>query len=177
MEKKTKGLFLKNVVEIVAEQKGKPGLEELEKELGNIHFSALQDYPTEVEIKLQKAVIKVLYGQYLPQYYEKLTKLNLQKYASSIIGKTIFSLLKGKNLKEIAMESGKFIATITTGQQIKIQCLEGNSLKFILIDCPYPIEYYKGLLKASLEYFQKQGTVTEQAISANNYEYLVTWKE
>lgn len=176
MEKTIKGMFLKNLINMVKQDKGAEGLKKLEQEFGDkINFSAMRDYPIETEMKLHKAIMKVIFGEESLDNYRKLGQMNMHYYANSIVGKTIFSLV-GKDLKSSALRAQKFINTIASGIKIEFTDLDETKMKTVIQGLPYPIEYYQGIFEESLKYFKKIGTVTTEKTGPDEYTYIADWE-
>lgn len=175
MDVTIKGIFLKNLVDLVNQKKGDPGIKQLEKMVGDIHYSAIKNYPVETEIKLYHATENIIFGMNNSETREKIGMLTFEIYAHSFIGKTMFSLLGG-DIKKAAYSLQKVLNTVTTGMEIRMEDLGPNKVKVIMSNNPYEIEHYKGVYMGALEFFEKEGTVEAIESSPHNYEYLVSWK-
>lgn len=176
MNKTIKGMFLKNLISMVKKDKGVEGLQRLEEEFGEkINFSAMSDYPIEIEMKLHKAIMQVYFGEVNLKNYRKLGQMNMHYYTESIVGKTIFSLV-GKDLKASALKAQKFTDTIASGIQIEFTDLGETKMKAVIRGLPYPIEYYQGIFEESLNYFKKKGTVSAKKTAPEEYVYITEWE-
>lgn len=176
MGKTIKGMFLKNLIGMVKKDKGIEGLQRLEKEFeSKINFSAMSDYPIDVEMKLHKAIMEVYFGMITPENYRKLGRMNMRYYTESIVGKTIFSLV-GKDLKSSAQKAQRFIDTIASGIKIELTELGEKEIKAVIYGIPYPIEYYQGIFEESLNYFKKKGTIKAKKSGLDEYTYIAQWE-
>jgi len=170
----TKGIFLKSMVDAVRKEKGPEGLKELEEIFGDIHFAGFKDYPGEVDKRLNKAVIKVIYGEETPEAWREFGKLGFRTYADSIIGKTMFSLL-GNDLRRIALAVERVFNTVTSGYQISVEEVSESEIRIRIKNTHENREYLKGLFVAAVEHFGEKGKVTSRVFGEEDYEYSVKW--
>ncbi|KKP69276.1 hypothetical protein A2X44_02710 [candidate division CPR3 bacterium GWF2_35_18] len=174
MERKTKGLFLKNIVNIIKKEKGEPGIQKLKEKVGQVDFFAFKDYPMELDVKFAKASCEILYGTANDEAYINLGKLAFQTYTKSVIGKTMFSLI-GNNLYKGISNLGKMLSTVTSGFEITVQELDSHTIKIRTKNNPYHIKHYQGIWLAAFEYFGVVPQIDSRTISPENFEYLIKW--
>jgi len=181
MEATVKGMFLHNVVEVIKQQKGPSGLDDLRKKLGKITYGSFTNYPLEEEIRLNEAALEVLFGEINLKNYRELGKLSFTVFTGSAFGKTLMSLF-GTDVNKLAKTLQLLLMSVTTGIDINAESQSSSSLVVTLTGAPYPPEYYEGIWQGAMSYLQNQRLINQFTISTNaplknSYEYTLVWYE
>ena len=174
MSRTVKGIFLKDIVNIVKNEKGPEGLSKLEGEIGDINFSAFRDYPIETDKLLNEKAAEIIYGNSSPKTQFEFGKTAFKVYSGSAIGKTMFSLL-GKDVKKVASSFGKILGTATSGLEVEVHDMGEKSLRFHMKNNPYNIRHYEGILFAAFEYFGENPKINAKELGEEDYQYDVMW--
>jgi len=170
-----KGLFLKDLVRTV-EKKGGSKKELSEYFEGNLDFSPLKNYSTEVLRKLHDATAIVLYGKNDGQTQFELGKLGFKSYANNLlIGKMMLSLVE-KNIDKIVSSLPKILNSVTPRLDVEMRPLGPNKIQMRIKNNDLHINFYSGLWTAAIEYFGYQPVIESKMIGRNDHEYIIEWR-
>jgi len=175
-EDTTVGFFLKHFIDYLEEKKGKSGVLELEKRVGDINFSAFKNYLIEKELEVRKAIMEIIDGKETAEGNFRFGEIVFESYVESVIGKTMLALA-GKDIKKLAKSLQKIFDTVNAGIKVKVEDLDKNKMKLTFYGNRLPIKHYEGVLSAALKHFGHQEKILCNEISSGDYEYIIEWNQ
>jgi len=174
MTRTIKGIFLKDVVDIIEKEKGPRGIQILEDKMGDINYSALKNYPIEIDKKLNESAAEVLYGTSNSETQFEFGKTAFKVYENSAIGKTMFALM-GKDIKKIALSFAKLMGTVTDGLETEVEDLGERKIVIRMKNNPYDIRHYEGIFHEAFEFFGENPHIKTKELGDEDYQYEISW--
>jgi uncharacterized protein (TIGR02265 family) len=176
-EPKIKGIFVNSHVAAVRKAKGDEGVKRLEVCFGKpIHFGNNQDIPVSDEVHLLECALDIMRDTPVPENersYEA-GKLHFQNFTTTPWAKLLFSMFK--DFKYILLHSKSVTERVFNGVIFNSFDLGPKSLKIILDNNNYPIDHFRGLLSAWMEYYKLKGKVLAMETPEKAYEYVLEWE-
>lgn len=171
----SKGVFLKNIIKVIEEQKGKQVANDLLQKVGLKQVSAFKNYPIDAQVSINHEVVEVLFGEDNSENQVKLGKLAFDVYAKSFTGKTLLTLL-GNKFEKVAAAVEQIARTTTSG--IKIFTDKTETGKFIIRveNNPFPYQYGEGLILGATEYFGLKAQITVNILDEEKHEYIINFE-
>ena len=175
-----KGIFVNSHIKAVEDKFGKEGLMKLQKLFGkSLKFKNTDNVPVRDEVSLIECALIVLSGNKTSK--ENLIydagKLHFRNFSTTPLGKIIFSVFK-KNYKLMMLQTHNIAGHVFRGVKFTSYDLGGNSVKVIMENNDYPLDHFRGLFQAWMEFAGYKGIVTGTVNKSNpnTYEYVMTWE-
>ncbi len=169
-----KGLYIKWQLDKVKGKIGEDGLKELKRELGDVRISPFDDYPQEVLIDVQRAIIRRLFGEESEESWSECGKFMLGAFLDSVLGKTTMLML-GKDPKRLALAAPKVFAHASAGMRIEVEDLGPCKVRIVISHTLHQPAYFSGIFHAALAHYNCRPSIHSQILSKTELEFLVEW--
>ena len=172
-----KGAFIKAHVKRVEKEKGKEGVETLEKLYGkSLNFNNLRDYDTQDEEKLIKACLKMMEKDKPGKDPDVLAgRFHFETFAETLLGKTSLKLAINSP-QEVFKVSQSVFPIVLKGADIEFIEEDKKTIKLIIKNAGYAPRHFEGFFKAVLDHKNIPHAIVTRVNTSNEYEYLVTFK-
>jgi uncharacterized protein (TIGR02265 family) len=173
-----KGLFFNSHVKAVREKLGEPGIKKLEESLGHpLKYSNSDDVPVEDEVSLINASLPLLVNAQIPpdkRDYEA-GKLHFNNFIKTPFANIIFSVFKSQ-FKLLMMNTHNIAGHIFNGMEFYSKEIGPKSVHIVIRNNKYPLDHFRGLFQAWMEYAGLTGEVRARAEASDVHEYYLEWQ-
>lgn len=174
-----KGLFFNSHVKAVRAKVGGNGVKQLEESLGfALSHSNSDDIPVTEEAALIEASLPLLSDPQISQNLKDFEagKLHFKNFMSTPFANIIFSVFKSQ-FKLLMMNAHNIAGHVFNGMNFETKDVGKNSLHMIISNDYYPLDHFRGLFTAWMEYSGLQGTIHAREVSEHVHEYYFEWKD
>ena len=180
MDKPTiKGIFVNSHINSLNGEKGESAVRELEKRLGKkVDYKNSDDVLVSDEIKILEICLDILSGEQISDKDRAFEagKLHFNNFTTTPLAKIIFSLFKSQ-FKLMMINSDKIAGHVFNNVKFKSTDLSPTSVKVVMKNNDYPLDHFRGLFTAWMEYAGLSGIVHANEINEGDYEYTMSWKK
>jgi uncharacterized protein (TIGR02265 family) len=173
-----RGIFMKSHVQAVAQKKGDPGLKELEKMYGGpTQFKNSDEVPIREEVKLLECAVQILSDCPIPKEnisYEA-GRLHFKDFSSTPLGKLVLPFFKN-NYKMILLRAKYLGGHVFRGVTFLSDELGPNAVQLTMSNADYPIDHFRGLFEAWMEYCGLCGTIQAIEPMERVHQYVISWQ-
>jgi|SRR3989338_7605559 len=175
-----KGIFVNSHIKAVSGKLGETGRAKLEKLFGDsIVFRNSDNVPIRDEVKLIECAVTVLSGDRVSKNnleYEA-GRLHFADFTTTPLAKILFSIFR-KNFKLMMLQTKNIAGHVFQGIKFSSYDLGGNNVKVMMENNDYPLDHFRGLFQAWMEYAGLKGKVVGKInkSKSSTYEYIMTWE-
>jgi uncharacterized protein (TIGR02265 family) len=173
-----KGVFMKSHIRAVERSKGIGGLKKLEQSFGKpIVYKNSDDVPIRDESKLIECAVQIMSDH--PIQEERVAyeagRLHFRNFAGTPLGRITLPFFKN-NYKTILLRARYLGGHVFQGIKFASEELGPKAVHVVMSNAEYPIDHFKGLFEAWMEYSGLEGSVASKPIDRKMYGYTIEWK-
>lgn len=168
-----KGIFVNSHIRAVRGVKGAIGIALLEQKLGHpVNFANSQDVPVAEEIRIIEAALNILEPN-IPadQRAFEAGRLHFRNFSTTPLARLLFSFFS--DAKQIFLRSKYVAEHVFRGITFSSEEVTPNTITITLTGGLYPLDHFKGLFWAWLEFAGYQPDVTAQQLGPEKYQYIL----
>ena len=173
-----KGIFVNSHIKAVQTAKGEEGVAELARRYGkSLIFKNTQDVPVRDEIRLIECAFDVLTQQTVnpEQRAFEAGRLHFKNFSTTPLARIIFSFYQ-KNFKLLMLHAGSIAGYVFSGVTFTSEEAGERSVRLTMKNNDYPIDHFRGLFQAWMDFSGLTGVVQGTEIDPNTYVYTMTWE-
>ncbi|MBI4249997.1 DUF2378 family protein [Candidatus Uhrbacteria bacterium] len=173
-----KGLFVMSHIRALRASHGQQAVQDLERRYGkSIAFAPFEEVPVREEVAILEHIIAITTSSLASdQRAYEAGRLHFRNFTETPFGRIIFSQFRTQ-FKRLMMNAGYVAGHVF--RNVQFSSREGGSTSVIVTirNNDYPIDHFRGLFQAWMEYAGLRGTVRAREIPPDGYEYLMTWED
>lgn len=173
-----KGLFVNSHINAVEKKLGKEGVAELERRFGkSIDFKNNQDVRVLDEIKIIEHALDLTSDNPIPpaeRAYEA-GRLHFTNFSSTPFAKLAFPMFRN-NFKAMMLNAKFFAEHIFKGISFTSEDIGEKQVKVVMANNDYPIEHFRGLFQAWMDYSNLHGKVEAEEAKEDQFVFMMSWE-
>ena len=157
---------------------GDAGVEELSRRIGlPLSFSSTDDVPVADEVAIIEHALDLTSPVPVPRArraYEA-GRLHFRNFSTTPWAKVLFGLFP-RNLKFMLLHAPTVAERVFKGVTFETRELGPTTVQILMGNNDYPLDHFRGLFHAWMEYFGLRGDVGAAQTSDGRFEYVATWE-
>lgn len=177
-EPRIKGVFVNSHVKALEAKKGAAGVRELARRYGApVRFKNSEDVPVREEVKIIELTLDIMSEKPVPPERRAFEagRLHFRNFSTTPLARIIFSMFK-KDFKLLMMQCANIAGHVFKGVDFTSEDLGPTSVRVGMKNNDYPIDHFRGLFQAWMDFSGKTGVVTAQASETGAYAYTMKWR-
>ncbi|MBI4137051.1 DUF2378 family protein [Candidatus Roizmanbacteria bacterium] len=171
-----KGIFLNSHIAALRKQKGDDAVAELEKRMGKkLEYGSSSDIPVSEEVHLIEHALGIIRGDQISEKDKAFEagKLHFANFITTPLARILFPVFRSQ-FKLLMINANNIAGHVFKHVGFESKDLGEKSVKIIMHNNDYPIDHFRGLFHAWMEYSGLTGTVSAEQTD-HRYEYTITW--
>lgn len=172
-----KGIFVNSHVKALVQARGEVAFHQLEELYGaSPRFTAMQDVPVRDEVKIIELCLQIMHPEIPPSeraYHAG--RLHFTNFSQTPLGRIIFTTLP-RDFKTMMMRSSYIAQHVFKHVSFTPTELGPKHVQVIMKNNDYPIDHFRGLFQAWMDFYEEHGTVTGETVESGTYVYNMVWE-
>ncbi|HVM77257.1 MAG TPA: TIGR02265 family protein [Candidatus Paceibacterota bacterium] len=169
---------MKSHVQAVFRAKGEEGVRALEACYGkSLAFKVSDTIPVKDESRLIECATRILADHPIPEdriAYEA-GKVHFKNFSQTPLGRLTLPFFKN-NYRLILLRARYLGAHVFQGVKFASEELGPKTVYLVMSNTDYPIDHFKGLFQAWMEYCGLTGAITPRIIESKVHGYTIEWQ-